>query len=177
MVIKQYALLSQLHLLTCVYGKRQVEHGTKNAWSGWISTHVASPGLAVIYLYAGLLDFFWKTLFMHHEVNITSCMFQHSPYGGNAVLSGTCQLIFTYTNYKTHFSTVEFTLILIPWHEHISCVCLCAHLLVSSMLSVDLIRESVDSRCRDGADAQYMQYLSKSRISWTNVKRCRDEAL
>ena len=94
-VIKQYALLSQLHLLTCVYGKRQVEHGTKNAWSGWISTHVASPGLAVIYLYAGLLDFFWKTLFMHHEVNITSCIFQHSPYGGNAVLSGTCQLIFT----------------------------------------------------------------------------------
>ena len=26
------------------------------------------------------------------------------------------------------------------------------------------IRESVDSLCRDGADAQYMQYLSKSRI-------------
>jgi len=24
------------------------------------------------------------------------------------------------------------------------------------------IRESVDSLCRDGADAQYMQYLSKS---------------
>ena len=28
-----------------------------------------------------------------------------------------------------------------------------------------LIRESVDSLCRDGADAQYMQYLSKSRIT------------
>ena len=27
------------------------------------------------------------------------------------------------------------------------------------------IRESVDSLCRDGADAQYMQYLSKSRIT------------
>ena len=27
-----------------------------------------------------------------------------------------------------------------------------------------LIRESVDSLCRDGADAQYMQYLRKSRI-------------
>ena len=26
------------------------------------------------------------------------------------------------------------------------------------------IRESVDSLCRDGADAQYMQYLSKCRI-------------
>ena len=28
-----------------------------------------------------------------------------------------------------------------------------------------LIRESVDSLCRDGADAQYMQYLSKSRTT------------
>ena len=28
-----------------------------------------------------------------------------------------------------------------------------------------IIRESVDSLCRDGADAQYMQYLSKSRIT------------
>ena len=28
-----------------------------------------------------------------------------------------------------------------------------------------LIRESVDSLCRDGANAQYMQYLSKSRIT------------
>ena len=27
------------------------------------------------------------------------------------------------------------------------------------------IRESVDSLCRDGADAQYMQYLSKCRIT------------
>ena len=27
------------------------------------------------------------------------------------------------------------------------------------------IRESVDSLCRDGADVQYMQYLSKSRIT------------
>ena len=26
------------------------------------------------------------------------------------------------------------------------------------------IRESVESLCRDGADVQYMQYLSKSRI-------------
>ena len=30
---------------------------------------------------------------------------------------------------------------------------------------VSVIRESVDSLCRDGADAQYMQYLSKSRIT------------
>ena len=28
-----------------------------------------------------------------------------------------------------------------------------------------VIRESADSLCRDGADAQYMQYLSKSRIT------------
>ena len=27
------------------------------------------------------------------------------------------------------------------------------------------IRESVDSLCRDGANTQYMQYLSKSRIT------------
>ena len=42
---------------------------------------------------------------------------------------------------------------------------------ISSQTSVQLvglglvIRESVDSLCRDGADAQYMQYLSKSRIT------------
>ena len=28
-----------------------------------------------------------------------------------------------------------------------------------------LIRESVDSLCRDGANVQYMQYLSKSRLT------------
>ena len=32
------------------------------------------------------------------------------------------------------------------------------------------IRESVDSLCRDGADAQYMQYLSKSRITSTQIR-------
>ena len=32
-------------------------------------------------------------------------------------------------------------------------------------LALDIIGESVDSLCRDGADAQYMQYLSKSRIT------------
>ena len=31
-----------------------------------------------------------------------------------------------------------------------------------SSRDVLLIRESVDSLCRDGADAQYMQYLSKT---------------
>ena len=31
--------------------------------------------------------------------------------------------------------------------------------------TLSVIRESVDSLCRDGADAQYMQYLSKSRIT------------
>ena len=41
------------------------------------------------------------------------------------------------------------------------------HLLGICMSNVHLlgIRESVDSLCRDGADAQYMQYLSKSRIT------------
>ena len=32
------------------------------------------------------------------------------------------------------------------------------------------IRESVDSLCRDGADAQYMQYLSKSRITSPKIR-------
>ena len=31
--------------------------------------------------------------------------------------------------------------------------------------NVTTIRKSVDSLCRDGANAQYMQYLSKSRIT------------
>ena len=33
------------------------------------------------------------------------------------------------------------------------------------------IRESVDSLCRDGANAQYMQYLSKSRITSPQIVR------
>ena len=35
----------------------------------------------------------------------------------------------------------------------------------SGVILQHCIRESVDSLCRDGADAQYMQYLSKSRIT------------
>ena len=41
--------------------------------------------------------------------------------------------------------------------QHIACQLNC--------YSMYLIRESVDSLCRDGADAQYMQYLSKSSIT------------
>ena len=33
------------------------------------------------------------------------------------------------------------------------------------------IRESVDSLCRDGADAQYMQYLSKSRVTSPQTRK------
>ena len=33
------------------------------------------------------------------------------------------------------------------------------------------IRESVDSLCRDGANAQYMQYLSKSRITSPQTRK------
>ena len=33
------------------------------------------------------------------------------------------------------------------------------------------IRESVDSPCRDGADAQYMQYLSKSRVTSPQTRK------
>ena len=33
-----------------------------------------------------------------------------------------------------------------------------------------LIRESVDSLCRDGANAQYMQYLSKNRLTSPQIR-------
>ena len=33
------------------------------------------------------------------------------------------------------------------------------------------IGESVDSLCRDGADVQYMQYLSKSRITLPQTRK------
>ena len=33
------------------------------------------------------------------------------------------------------------------------------------------IRGSVDSPCRDGADVQYMQYLSKSRITSPQTRK------
>ena len=39
-----------------------------------------------------------------------------------------------------------------------------------SLLPKHSIRESVDSLCRDGADAQYMQYLSKSRITSPQIR-------
>ena len=41
----------------------------------------------------------------------------------------------------------------------------------SGVRILDYIRESVDSLCRDGADAQYMQYLSKSRITPPQTRR------
>ena len=42
----------------------------------------------------------------------------------------------------------------------------------SSRSTIDsTIRESVDSLCRDGADAQYMQYLSKSRITSPQTRK------
>ena len=37
-------------------------------------------------------------------------------------------------------------------------------IIILCMLLPYIIRESVDSLCRDGADVQYMQYLRKSRI-------------
>ena len=37
--------------------------------------------------------------------------------------------------------------------------------------NVYIIRESVDSLCRDGADTQYMQYLSKSRITSPQTRK------
>ena len=47
----------------------------------------------------------------------------------------------------------------------------CNHLFCIGMTHMIHIRESVDSLCRDGADAQYMQYLSKSRITSQTRKK------
>ena len=44
------------------------------------------------------------------------------------------------------------------------------HTSVTSLRTRVCIRESVDSLCRDGADAQYMQYLSKSRITSPQIR-------
>ena len=41
---------------------------------------------------------------------------------------------------------------------------------VSTDLYTHTIRESVDSLCRDGADTQYMQYLSKCRITSPQIR-------
>ena len=41
----------------------------------------------------------------------------------------------------------------------------------TNFMDQSLIRESVDSLCRDGADAQYMQYLSKSRITSPQTRK------
>ena len=45
-------------------------------------------------------------------------------------------------------------------------ICACLLTVVCS-----IIRESVDSLCRIGADAQYMQYLSKSRITSPQTRK------
>ena len=42
---------------------------------------------------------------------------------------------------------------------------------IHAIASGPAIRESVDSLCRDGADAQYMQYLSKSRITSPQTRK------
>ena len=39
------------------------------------------------------------------------------------------------------------------------------------VMAASCIRESVDSLCRDGADAQYMQYLSKSHITSPQTRK------
>ena len=39
------------------------------------------------------------------------------------------------------------------------------HYIINYVIVINHVRESVDSLCRDGADAQYMQYLSKCCIT------------
>ena len=45
-----------------------------------------------------------------------------------------------------------------------NCIYIYKKMCSRSRIDLSFIRESVDSLCRDGADAQYMQYLSKSLI-------------
>ena len=57
-------------------------------------------------------------------------------------------------------------------HERPNCECHCGIQSVGMVtILVVYIRESVDSLCRDGADAQYMQYLSKSRITSPQTRK------
>ena len=65
--------------------------------------------------------------------------------------------------------TMLFTNINSDWMYNASsglCIIIINYIILRGSLHLGLyIRESVDSLCRDGADAQYMQYLSKSRIT------------
>ena len=58
------------------------------------------------------------------------------------------------------------------WYKLCSCDMPAGAALVAAIVQHELvsIRESVDSLCRDGADAQYMQYLSKSHITSPQVR-------
>ena len=83
--------------------------------------HMQLP-LAWQFLFVWMAVVFWKTLFLHCEVNITSCTFhteQHPHYGVHTVLSGMRKLILA-------VPTVKFTLVQISC-EHLSCVCLWMH--------------------------------------------------
>ena len=54
---------------------------------------------------------------------------------------------------------------------HKSCLLMTCYYQFHASKRSCLIRESVDSLCRDGADAQYMQYLSKSRITSPQTRK------
>ena len=47
-----------------------------------------------------------------------------------------------------------------------------AEVLFEHLVYVWYIRESVDSLCRDGADAQYMQYLRLSGLQTGHINEC-----
>ena len=50
-------------------------------------------------------------------------------------------------------------------------MCVAVSALVNILLNVLHIRESVDSVCKDGTDAQYMQYLNKNRITSPQTRK------
>ena len=95
-----------------------------------------------------------------HTTHVTSfCV----SYGGHGI-----PLHFTSTGrIRLHLYLVHCQVLTVEIGPHIqtfyddTLYCECVH----------LIRESVDSLCRDGADAQYMQYLSKSRITSPQTRK------
>ena len=59
---------------------------------------------------------------------------------------------------------VRFCLVMVPYSN-------IQTIIKGHQTCTQIIRESVDSLCRDGADAQYMQYLRKSRIISPQIRK------
>ena len=92
-----------------------------------------------------------------HALRIRTCMWV-LPHYTQTKIFGSCQFD---TRWVTggHFNCQTSSILSQTMHTY-------THYFVHRVIT-----ESVDSPCRDGADAQYMQYLSKSRI--TSPQTCK----